>query len=96
MHFGSPFHQNYKQECPLLVKQDNHIIQKNEVKWQTMLRKPTTLGNNHHGSSISPSKSINIGLVALDLSHNSFTDTLSQELCPLLYKKPPLRGKHLS
>jgi len=78
------------------VKQDNLITQKTEVDWQTTLRKPTTVGSNHHGNGIKPTKSINAGLVGLDLSHNSFTDALSEELCPLLYKKPPLRGKHLS
>jgi nucleotidyltransferase/DNA polymerase involved in DNA repair len=55
------------------------------------------VGVMRHEIGSKPTKSTNVGrLVALDLSCNSFTDALSEELCPLLYKRPALRGKHVS
>lgn len=79
------------------MKQDsNAITSRTEMSWETTLRKPTIVGSNRHEVVGKSTKATNFGLVALDLSCNSFTDALSEELCPLLYKKPPLRGKHAS
>ncbi|KAG0627876.1 hypothetical protein M758_2G235000 [Ceratodon purpureus] len=67
-----------------------------EGQWQDTLRKPMAVGVIRHDIGIKPTKPPNAGrLVALDLSCNSFTDALSEELCPLLYKKPPLRALNL-
>ncbi|XP_073392623.1 uncharacterized protein [Physcomitrium patens] len=73
----------------------NAITSRTEMSWETTLRKPTIVGSNRHEVVGKSTKATNFGLVALDLSCNSFTDALSEELCPLLYKKPPLRALNL-
>jgi hypothetical protein len=36
-----------------------------------------------------------LGLSAIDLSVNAFTDFLAQELCPVLRMEPPIHGMSL-